>query len=148
MDRESTGGAVPRPNRLGVRGWGYAGNYSFERYMYVLHRLTGIGLILYLPLHVFETGQRTRGEEVWESLMALFSTPVFEVLEYLLFAAFVYHAANGIRLAATELGFFMGKPQPPVYPYASSIRRHRPLTYLMMLLAALVIVVGGVEYFR
>jgi succinate dehydrogenase / fumarate reductase cytochrome b subunit len=143
MDRESTGGAVPRPNRLGIRGWVYAGRYSFERYLYVLHRVTGVGLILYLLLHIFETGQRMRGEETWESLMALFAQPAFVVVEYLLFVAFVFHAANGIRLAVTELGFFLGTPSHPVYPYASSVKRHRPLTYAMMALAAVLVVLGA-----
>ncbi len=139
---------VPRPNRLGIRGWVYAGRYTFERYMYILHRVTGVGLILYLLLHIYETGLRTHGAEVWSRTMALFESPLFLVGEYLLFAAFVYHAANGIRLLATELGFFLGQPSPPIYPYASSMKRHRPVTYAMMVLAALVIVVGGFEFFR
>lgn len=148
MAEDTPTGYQPRPNRLGVRGWVYAGRYSFERYMYILHRLTGVGLILYLLVHIYETGMRTRGPEVWSSTMTLFESPPFLVGEYLLFAAFVYHAANGIRLLATELGFFLGRPSPPIYPYASSVKRHRPLTYVMMALAAVVIVVGGFEFFR
>ena len=27
---------------------------------------------------------------------------------------------NGVRLLLTELGFFLGKPKEPVYPYSSS----------------------------
>ncbi len=147
MGTENAAKHVPRPNRLGPVGWVYAGPYSFERYLYALHRVTGLGLIVYLLVHVIETGQRMRGEETWSALMDLFASPVFKALEFLLFAAFVYHALNGVRLVLTELGFFLGQPGPPIYPYASSIKRHRPLTYAMMALAALVIVLGGFSFF-
>ena len=46
------------PNRLGLKGWGYAGRYSFERYLYIGHRLSGIGLIAYMVLHIIETANR------------------------------------------------------------------------------------------
>jgi len=124
----------------------YAGRYSFERYLYVLHRLTGLGLIFYLLLHIFETGQRMQGEETWSAWMALFATPLFKMLEYLLFVAFVFHALNGVRLLVTELGFFMGRPAHPVYPYTTSVKRHRPLTLALMILAALVLLLGGFSF--
>jgi hypothetical protein len=46
-----------------------------------------------------------------------------------------------------ELGFFLGKPQEPVYPYKSSVMKHRPLTYVIMLLAGLLMVLGGSSLF-
>ncbi|MCZ7568169.1 MAG: succinate dehydrogenase, cytochrome b556 subunit [Ardenticatenaceae bacterium] len=147
MNAEMKARPAPRPNQLGVKGWMYAGRYSIERYLYVLHRLTGIGLIVYLLLHIIETGQRVAGAPAWGALMALFETPVFKALEYLLFAAFVFHGLNGIRLLLTELGFFLGRPAQPVYPYASSVKRHRPLTFALMALAALVLAFGGFSFF-
>src|SRR5215208_4611316 len=93
----------PYPNRLGLKGWVYAGRYSLERYLYLGHRLSGIGLITYMVLHIVETANRIRGEEAWAELMGLFAAPPFKVIEYLLFAAAVFHAMNGIRLLLTEL---------------------------------------------
>jgi succinate dehydrogenase / fumarate reductase cytochrome b subunit len=135
------------PNQFGLRGWVYAGRYSFERYLYTLHRLTGLGLVAYLLLHIIETGQRLAGGPAWAALMALFATPVFKALEYLLFGAFVFHTLNGVRLHFTELGFLLGRPAQPVYPYPSSIRRHRPLTYVLMILAGLIVLLGGTSLF-
>jgi succinate dehydrogenase / fumarate reductase cytochrome b subunit len=135
------------PNRLGLRGWAYAGRYSFERYLYLGHRLSGLGLIAYLVLHIVETANRMRGEEAWAGLMALFASPLFKVIEYLLFAAAVFHAMNGMRLLLTELGFFLGKPKEPVYPYSTSVKRHRPLTYVIMVLAGLIMLLGGSSFF-
>ena len=134
-------------NRLGLKGWVYAGRYSFERYLYLGHRLSGLGLIAYMVLHIVETSNRIRGEEAWAGLMALFASPAFRVIEYLLFAMAVFHALNGIRLILVELGFFLGKPKEPVYPYSTSVLRHRPLTYVIMFLALLLMFFGGSSLF-
>jgi len=134
-------------NRLGLKGWMYAGRYSFERYLYLGHRISGLGLIAYMVLHIVETANRIRGEEAWAGLMALFASPPFRVIEYLLFAMAVFHALNGVRLILVELGFFLGKPKEPVYPYSTSVLRHRPLTYGIMLLAGLLMFFGGSSLF-
>jgi len=134
-------------NRLGIKGWLYAGRYSFERYLYLGHRLSGLGLIAYMVLHIVETANRIRGEEAWAGLMALFASPPFKVIEYLLFLMAVFHAMNGVRLILVELGFFLGKPKEPVYPYSTSVLRHRPLTYVVMILAVLLMFFGGSSMF-
>ncbi len=134
------------PNRLGLKGWLYAGRYTFERYLYLGHRLSGLGLLAYMVLHIIETANRMRGEEAWAGLMALFASPPFKVVEYLLFAAAVFHAMNGVRLLVTELGFFLGKPKEPVYPYSTSVLRHRPLTYIVMVLAGVIMILGASSF--
>ena len=135
------------PNRLGVKGWVYAGKYSFERYLYLGHRLSGLGLIAYMVLHIIETANRIRGEHAWAELMALFASPPFRVIEFLLFAMAVFHAMNGIRLLLIELGFFLGKPKEPIYPYSTSVLRHRPLTYITMIITFVVIILGSSSLF-
>jgi succinate dehydrogenase / fumarate reductase cytochrome b subunit len=135
------------PNRLGVKGWLYAGRYSFERYLYLGHRLSGLGLIAYMVLHIVETANRLRGEEAWAGLMALFASPPFRVIEYLLFVMAVFHAMNGIRLMLIEFGFFIGKPKDPVYPYQTSVLRHRPLTYVIMAIALVIMILGSSSLF-
>lgn len=134
-------------NRLGLKGWMYAGRYSFERYLYLGHRISGLGLIAYMVLHIVETANRIRGEEAWAGLMALFASPPFRVIEYLLFIMAVFHAMNGLRLILIELGFFLGRPKEPVYPYSTSVLRHRPLTYVIMVLAGLLMILGGSSFF-
>ena len=134
-------------NRLGIKGWLYAGRCSFERYLYLGHRLSGLGLIAYMSLHIIETANRIRGEEAWAGLMALFASPPFRVIEFLLFCMAIFHAMNGIRLLLVELGFFLGKPKEPVYPYSTSVLRHRPLTYVVMILAFVMMIMGSTSLF-
>jgi succinate dehydrogenase / fumarate reductase cytochrome b subunit len=119
----------PRPNYLGVGGWVWAGNYKLERYLYILHRVTGLGILLFLLVHlIVTTFFRIQGQAVWDSAMRFLSNPFFKTGEYLVAVAFVFHALNGLRLILQELGFLMAKPIPPIYPYSDSLRKKRPWT--------------------
>lgn len=134
------------PNRLGIWGWIGGGRWGFERYLYALHRVTGLGLLLYFILHIFVTSARALGREAWERSMASVTGPAFTVGEYLVFLAFAFHAVNGIRLGAIELGFLVGKPIEPVYPYATSVGRQRPLALAVLLVAGVLAVWGGYTF--
>jgi len=135
------------PNRLGIRGWIGGGRWGFERYLYTLHRVTGLGLLTYFLLHIFVTSARAFGPEAWREMMESVEGPFFKAGEYLVFAAFAFHAVNGIRLALLELGFAIGKPIEPVYPYATSVGRQRPLALAVMLIAGVLAVWGGYNFF-
>ena len=133
-------GKVPLQNRLGIVGWAWAGRYKIERYLYTLHRITGLGLAAYITIHLIANGFRLGGEGDWTDLMNIFSNPGIKVGEYLVMAAFIIHALNGGRLMLQHLGITLGKPKPPVYPYVDSLRRKRYLIWVMLaLMAALAI---------
>jgi len=119
----------PRQNYLGIGGWVWAGNYKLERYLYILHRVTGLGILLFLLVHlIVTTFFRIQGQEVWEKAMTVLNNPLFKTGEFLVAVAFVYHALNGLRLLLQELGLLMAKPIPPIYPYSDSLRKKRPWT--------------------
>jgi len=136
-----------RPNRLGVWGWLGGGRWGPERYLYTLHRVTGLGLLIYFLLHVVVTSSRARGMAAWEAAMGRVTGPLFTLGEFLVFAAFAYHAVNGVRLVLIELGFAIGKPIEPVYPYRTSVHEQRPLAIGVMLLAGLLVLAGGLDFF-
>jgi succinate dehydrogenase / fumarate reductase cytochrome b subunit len=132
------------PNSLGVWGWLGGGRWGIERYAYSLHRLTGLALVAYLVMHIGVTALRVWGVYLWDE-GRLLSGPVFKVGELLVFAAFAYHALNGVRLVLVELGFAVGRPLEPVYPYKTSLGIQRPLLVLAMALAALAVLAGGLD---
>lgn len=137
-----------RPNRLGIWGWVGGGRWGIDRYLYTLHRITGLGLLAYFLAHIVVTTSRAFGPESWQSAMgAVTGHWVFLVGEFLVFAAFAFHAANGIRLILVELGWGVGKPIEPIYPYQTSLGKQRPIAVIMMLVAAIFIVAGGYEFF-
>jgi NADH:ubiquinone oxidoreductase subunit 4 (subunit M) len=45
-----------------------------------------------------------------------------------------------------ELGFAVGKPIEPVYPYKTSVGVQRPLLIAMMILAAIFLAMGGYDF--
>jgi succinate dehydrogenase / fumarate reductase cytochrome b subunit len=137
-----------RPNRLGVVGWLAGGRWGFERYLYTLHRVTGLGLLAYFLLHIFVTSSRASGQGAWAASMAQVSGPLFTVGEFLVFMAFAFHAVNGIRLVLVELGFAIGKPIEPVYPYRTSVHEQRPLAIGVMILAAILVIAGGIGFLK
>jgi len=123
----------PRQNYLGASGWVWAGNYKLERYLYLLHRITGLGMLLFVIFHLIETTFfRIQGQSMWEATMTLLENPWFEVGICLVAIAFVYHALNGLRLLLQEFGFALGKPTPPIYPYKDALRRKRPWTLALV----------------
>jgi succinate dehydrogenase / fumarate reductase cytochrome b subunit len=136
-----------RKNSLGLWGWLGGGRYGAERYAYALHRLTGLGILAYFLMHIFVTGARLGGPERWDSTMAFYGQPIFKIGEFLVFLAFAYHAINGIRLIVVELGYMVGKPGLPSYPYGYSTLRQRPLFAATMVIAAVLMIIGGVDFY-
>ena len=142
------------PNRLGVKGWAVGGRWGPERYLYTLHRITGLGILFYFLLHILVTSTRAGlfgGQKAWEFLMGTFSyellgVAIFKWGELSVYAAFVFHALNGIRLVLVELGFAVGRPEEPVYPYKSSLDKQRPLVWIVLALAAALVAAGGYDF--
>jgi len=135
----------PRQNYLGAGGWVWAGKYKLERYLYLLHRVTGLGILLFGIIHLtMVTFFRIQGQDVWEATMDLLHNPWFKAGEYLVAVAFVFHALNGLRLILQEFGFALGRPTPPIYPYKDALRKKRRWTFIMI--AAVAILAGVFLY--
>jgi succinate dehydrogenase / fumarate reductase cytochrome b subunit len=134
------------PNRLGLKGWAVGGRWGIERYAYFLHRLTGLALLFYFVLHIFVTSLRVFSQEMWESVMTFLTQPGVNVGEFLIFLAFGYHAANGVRLIAIEMFGAVGKPIEPIYPYRTSIHTQRPLLIIMMIIMVIFIAAGTYDF--
>lgn len=134
-------------NRLGVAGWLGGGRWGVERYLYILHRLTGLGILGFFLLHIFASSARMYGPESWNAAMQILKNPIFKFGEFLVFVAFAFHALNGIRLIFIELGLAVGKAEEPIFPYKSSINNQRPLMVVAMVLAGMLIALGGFNTF-
>lgn len=67
-------------------------------WMWVLHRLTGVGILAFLFLHIADTYLVAFGAEYYNELVFLYTNPPFRVLEVLLVGAVLYHALNGLRI--------------------------------------------------
>ncbi len=134
-------------NHLGIVGWLGGGRWGVERYLYIIHRIAGLGILLFFMVHIFESSVRIFGPQSWNAAMAVLKHPVFKFGEFVLFCGFAFHALNGLRLILVELGLAVGKAEEPVYPYRSSLNVQRPLMIVAMIVAAMVILAGGMNIF-
>jgi succinate dehydrogenase / fumarate reductase cytochrome b subunit len=65
---------------------------------WALHRITGLGVLLFLLLHIVDIFLVGYGPEVFDELLFLYRHPVFRIGEIVLVGAVYYHAANGVRI--------------------------------------------------
>lgn len=73
-------------------------------FAWILHRVTGLALVLYLALHIYSVSFLAQGSEAFNAVMAAYNQPVFKIGEVLVWGAFLYHALNGLRVVWMDLG--------------------------------------------
>ena len=68
----------------------------------LLHRLSGLGLAIFLPLHFFTLGLAIDGEAQLESFLRWSDAPTVKLGEAVLIFLLAVHALGGLRLLAME----------------------------------------------
>ncbi len=69
---------------------------------WVLHRISGLILLLYLALHLWGLGTAAGGKAAFDNRMQAFSGPFFELLEALVVLIAAFHMFNGLRIIAVD----------------------------------------------
>ena len=69
---------------------GHPGQYSW-----ILHRITGVAIILFLFMHVVDTALIGWGPEAYERVLRAYQNPLIHLLELGLVIAVLYHSING-----------------------------------------------------
>ena len=70
---------------------------------FMLHRLSGIGLVAYLYLHLILLNKLRQGPEAWDSFLEVMRSPSVMALDAVLLFGILIHGLNGLRL--TLIGF-------------------------------------------
>jgi succinate dehydrogenase / fumarate reductase cytochrome b subunit len=109
-----------RRRRLGM--WAYA-----------LNRLSGLGLVLYLYLHLVVLSLLASGASGWDKFIALARTPLFLSLDVLLLTGLLIHGLNGIRVTLNGLGV--------------GVRSQKSFFVVLMLVAAVTLIVAAWRIF-
>ena len=77
--------------RSGVGQWSWA-----------LHRLTGVGVLLFLFAHILDTALIILGPSLYNKIIEIYRLPLFGLAEIGLFAAVLYHSLNGVRICVID----------------------------------------------
>lgn len=71
--------------------------------LWLLHRVTGLGVVIFLGTHIFGMSMATFNPPLHEAMLAVYKTPLFSLGEIVLAACLIFHAVNGTRIAILEL---------------------------------------------
>lgn len=87
-----------------ARSLGHAFRYKGNAGMWTwaLHRLTGLGILAFLVIHVAETAAVVYWPDFYDEALNLYKNPVFRVAELLIFFSVLYHALNGLRIIVQD----------------------------------------------
>ena len=101
---------------------------------YALNRITGIGLVVYLYLHLGVLSMLIRGQSAWDAFVTLARSPFYLALDVVLLAGILIHGLNGLRLAFTGLGFSVGA--------------QKSLFITLMVVGAIILLVAALKIFE
>ena len=76
------------------------------QWSWALHRIAGLGTLLFLFLHVIDTSWAVFYPDLYKEAITVYQSPLFTVGEFALVACVIYHALNGFRIV-----IFDWKPQ-------------------------------------
>jgi len=68
------------------------------QWSWVLHRVSGLGTLLFLILHVIDTSWAAFAPDLYAEAIDQYQSPLFTIGEFILIACVVYHAYNGLRI--------------------------------------------------
>ena len=69
---------------------------------WLLHRITGLGILLFLFIHIVDVSMLSFGPDVYNPSVTLFDYWVVRLLSLALVGAVLYHAFNGVRIMAID----------------------------------------------
>ena len=100
---------------------------------YALNRIAGIGLVVYLYLHLAVLSLLSRGPGSWDSFVSLARSPFFLSLDVILLAGILIHGLNGLRVTLTGLDI--------------GAHQHKALFGVLMLVAVVALGVAALKIF-
>lgn len=116
-----------------LKSWFDVRYRNLGTWAFALNRLTGIGLSLYLIIHLVVLSLLLQGEQGWNNFIALAKSPLFLALDVILLFGFLFHGLNGIRVGLVGMGI--------------GVDNQRTLFGVLMAIGLLLFLVGAVLIF-
>jgi len=88
------------------------------QWAWIFHRVTGVGVFLFLLIHVVDTAFIGWGPALYNKAMAIYRAPFFRVGEVILAGMVLFHALNGVRIIIIDF-------------WPETTAAHRKWTYAM-----------------
>lgn len=106
---------------------------ALGQWSWVLHRITGLGVVIFLVLHVIGVSWAVFYPELWEKEILIYQHPLFTIGEFALTACVVYHALNGLRIGILDYNpkWWKHQQQAAIYVLVGTVVLLIP-TFLLM----------------
>ena len=65
---------------------------------WLFHRISGLGVLLFLLIHIVDISLLNFGSKVYNEGIALFGTAIVRLLSMALIGGLLYHSFNGVRI--------------------------------------------------
>jgi fumarate reductase subunit D len=75
---------------------------------FAIHRVSGLALALFLPLHFWALGLALQGETALDSFLSVTDNAVFKIGEWTLVVLLAAHLVGGVRLLLIEFAPWSG----------------------------------------
>lgn len=72
------------------------------QWSWIAHRVTGVGILLFLFAHIVDTALVGWGPDVYNRVVAVYHHPIVQIMELGLVGAVIYHALNGLRVMVID----------------------------------------------
>jgi len=118
-----------RARRRGVSAWFDVRGRHLGTWAFALNRITGLGLALYLGIHLVVLSLLAQGASRWDDFIALAKSPFFLALDVVLVFGILFHGLNGIRVALVGLGF--------------GVKEHKQIFWRLMVIGGLLLVISA-----
>jgi succinate dehydrogenase / fumarate reductase, cytochrome b subunit len=102
--REERGPVLRKGVGIPTSGWFDPRGRALGSFAFAVNRVTGLGLVFYLYLHLGVLSLLLRGEEAWNDFVRIASGTLFLSLDVLLIFGLLYHGLNGLRVAMVGTG--------------------------------------------
>ena len=107
-------------------------NPNVGNWSWLLHRITGLILVLYIFMHFFALSSSIGGASTFNSWLANLQTTLTHILEIGLVAVVAFHLLNGLRITIADF-FLLTKP-------------HQALFWIAMVIFAILMVITLVVF--
>lgn len=118
-----------RPRNL-IKAWFDVRKRRVGSWAFALNRLTGLGLIVYLLLHLVVLSTLLQGDAGWDQFIALARHPLFLLMDVVLIFGILFHGLNGIRVALVGMGI--------------GVRGHKTLFWILMIIVLAALIISAV----
>ncbi len=72
------------------------------QYAWILHRVTGLGILFFLLVHIIDIMLIGIGRDVYDETVAFYGNPWLILMEIALVGAVIYHTLNGLRIVLID----------------------------------------------